>query len=121
MVLGVALALFVHLTRELLIDIEVETDADGKTLRFRPRGVLWFASSKTLEDAFGQALARNSSATHVEVDLGGLGRMDITGAIAIRRMVQDARRASLDVQLKDVPPRARRWITTLIEHNDEPF
>lgn len=120
-VLGVALAVFVHLTRELLIDIDVDTIADGKTLRFRPRGVLWFASSKELEDAFGQALARYPSVTHVEVDLGGLGRMDITGAMAIRRMIQDARRASLDVQLKDVPPRARRWIATLIEHDDEPF
>jgi len=83
--------------------------------------VLWFASSKELEDAFGQALARRPPITHVEIDLGGLGRMDITGAMAIRRMIQDARRASLDVQLTDVPPRARRWIVTLIEHRDEPF
>lgn len=119
-VLGVVLAVIVHLTREL-IDIDIDIVADEKTLRFRPRGVLWFASSKELEDAFGQALARRPTITHVEIDLGGLGRMDITGAMAIRRMIQDARRASLDVQLTDVPPRARRWITTLIEHGDEPF
>ena len=120
-VLGVGLAVVVHLTRELRIDIDIDTTADGKTLRFRPRGVLWFASSKVLEDAFGQALARHPSITHVEIDLGGLGRMDITGAMAIRRMIQDARRASLDVQLEDVPPRAHRWIATLIGHGDEPF
>ncbi len=118
--LGVVLAVLVHLTREL-IDIDIEIVADERTLRFRPRGVLWFASSKELEDAFGQALARRPTITHVEIDLGGLGRMDITGAMAIRRMIQDARRASLDVQLTDVPPRARRWIVTLIEHRDEPF
>jgi len=88
-----------------------------RTLRSRHRGVSWFASSSVFEDSFAQALARHPCVTRVEVDLGGLGRMDITGAIAIRRMIQDTRRASLDVQLKDVPPRARRC--TLIEHGDD--
>lgn len=120
-VLGVGLAVVVHLARELRIDIDVDTSEDERTLRFRPRGVLWFASSQVLEDAFVQALARHPSITHVEIDLGRLGRMDMTGAMAIRRMIQHARRASLDVQLKDVPPRAQRWMATLIAPGDELF
>ena len=121
LVLGVGLAVVVHLVRELRIDIDIDTSEGERTLLFRPRGVLWFASSKVLEDSFAQALARHPSITHVEIDLGGLGRMDITGAMAIRRMIQHARRASLDVELKDVPPRANRWISTLIGQGDDLF
>ena len=58
--IGVAMAILVHLVREMLVDIDVSLDGD--TLIFRPRGVLWFASSKVIEDAFAVAIADHPGA-----------------------------------------------------------
>jgi len=35
--------------------------------------------------------------------------------------VQDARAAGLEVELEDVPPRARRWVGPLIEPEADPL
>jgi anti-anti-sigma regulatory factor len=109
----------VHLAREASIDIDVL--AYGEKLVFRPRGVLWFASSRIVEDAFAAALAANPRARQVEISLRGIGRMDLTGALALRRILQDARAASLDVQVTGMPPRANRWTRSLIRSDLEPL
>ena len=45
---GVALAVAVHLWRELRLDIDVA--ARGDTLDLHPRGVIWFGTAPGLED-----------------------------------------------------------------------
>jgi len=45
---GVALALAVHLVRELTM--RIETTTTGDTLEVRPTGVLWFATAQDLEE-----------------------------------------------------------------------
>lgn len=116
---GIGLALAVHLGREMSIDID--TIVNGDRLVFRPRGVMWFVSSSVVEDAFAAALAANPGVRRAEISLRGIGRMDLTGALALRRMLHDARSASLDVRIIDMPPRARRWTRSLIQSSDDPL
>jgi len=116
--LGVVIAVLVHLIREMLIDIDVRMAGD--VLVFRPRGVLWFASSKVIEDAFADALADYPQASVVEIDLGGVGRLDVTSALVLRRMLREARSASLEARVVDIPPRARRFLEPILESENEP-
>jgi SulP family sulfate permease len=116
---GIALSLGIHLARELTLDIH--TRADATTLHLRPSGVLWFGSAYVLEDRFVELLALHADATQLKVYLGGVGRVDLSGALALRRIVQDARSAGLEVELVDIPPRARRWVRTLIESTADPI
>jgi len=116
---GIGLALAIHLARELTLDIH--TRADDTTLHLRPSGVLWFGSAHVLEDRFVELLAIHADASQLKVYLGGVGRVDLSGALALRRIVQDARSAGLEVELVDVPPRARRWVRSLIEPQDDPI
>ena len=117
--LGVAMAILVHLLREMLIDIDVELRGD--TLLFRPRGVLWFAASKVIEDAFAVAIADHPRARAVEIDLSGIGRVDITSALVLRRMLVEARTAELEARLTGIPPRARRFLLPVVESEREPL
>lgn len=116
---GVGLALVVHLARERDIDIDIVVSGDR--LVFRPRGVLWFVSSRVVEDAFARAIAEAPGVRRVEISLRGVGRVDLTGALTVRRMMRDARDASLTVQVLDVPPRARRWTRSLLLSETEPL
>jgi anti-anti-sigma regulatory factor len=117
--IGVGMAILVHLLREMLVDIDVSLDGD--TLIFRPRGVLWFASSKVIEDAFAVAIADHPEARRIDVDLAGVGRLDVTTALVLRRMLADARAAKLEARLIDIPPRARRFLLPVIESEGEPL
>ena len=74
-----------------------------------------------LEDRFVELLAIHGDVSRLKVYLGGVGRVDLSGALALRRIVQDARSAGLEVELVDVPPRARRWVRTLIEPDVDPI
>jgi SulP family sulfate permease len=117
--LGVGIAVLVHLVREMLVDIDVRLEGD--VLVFRPRGVLWFASSKVVEDAFAVALARYPEVRKVDIDLAGVGRLDVTTALVLRRMLADARAAKIEARLIDVPPRARHFLLPMVDADGEPL
>ena len=118
-VAGIGLAIAVHLARELSLDIE--TELDGQDLHLRPIGVLWFGSANVLEDAFVDIMAEHQQAERLVVHLGGVGRVDLSGALTLRWLVQRARSSGLEVEIADVPPRARRWVASLIEAPRDPF
>jgi SulP family sulfate permease len=59
----------------------------------RPEGVLWFGSAARLEETFIRLLGAHQAATKLQVQLGSLGRIDMTGALALRRLLQEAREA----------------------------
>jgi SulP family sulfate permease len=102
---GVVLALAVHLIRELSVRIEVTTT--GETLEVRPTGVLWFATAHDLEARLNRLIGQHRDATRLRLVLDGLGRIDLTGAMALDRLLDDARAAGLDVEVVDAPPQAR--------------
>ena len=116
---GIGLAIGIHLARELTLDVHAR--ADDTTLHLRPSGVLWFGSAHVLEDRFVELLAIHSDVGQLKLNLAGVGRVDLSGALALRRIVHDARAAGLEVELVDIPPRAQRWVSSLIEPPRDPI
>ena len=110
--IGVLLSVAVHLWRELRPSVEVWID--GPTLHLAPHGVLWFGSAPGVEQAMLDALAQYPGARHVLVHMRGLGRVDLTGALALKALVRDARAADVEVTFEGVPSHARRILKTTL-------
>ncbi|NNG15047.1 MAG: SulP family inorganic anion transporter [Gemmatimonadales bacterium] len=107
--MGIGLAILVHLWRELAV--HVATEYSDETLRLTPHGVLFFASAPGLDEAVIQQLAAHPSAERLVIDLAQLGRIDYTGALALKDVVEEAELASLHVEMTGIPPHARRILT----------
>jgi SulP family sulfate permease len=104
--LGVVMATSVHMWRELRPG--VVSRRDGDTLYLEPSGVLWFASAPALEDALLARLAEEPDVARVVVKCSGLGRIDLTGAYSLAEMLEQVRRAGLEMELEGVPEHALR-------------
>jgi len=109
---GIVLAVLVHLWRELHVGVASWTA--GVVLHLRPQGVLFFASTPAIEETFLRLLAAHPGAEQLVVHCDGLGRIDLTGALALRAVLDDAQAAGVDVQLVDVPPQAQRLISAVL-------
>lgn len=105
-IIGVGLALAVHVWRELRVHVTARY-AD-ETLRLVPKGVLFFASAPGLEEALIDQLALHPQARRLVLDLHQLGRIDLTGAEALENVVTEATEAGLEVAFVGIPPHARR-------------
>lgn len=113
--LGVAAAVAAHLWRENRV--HAGATMEGSTLHLRPRGVLYFGSAHRLEDAFTRQLSLHREADGLVVHLDGLGRIDVTGAIALGRLLDDAIDAGLSVEILDVPIQARRIVDRVLSRH----
>ncbi|PXY22180.1 SulP family inorganic anion transporter [Prauserella muralis] len=102
---GIALSIVVFLWR--MLHLEVDVEAPDGTLTLTPRGVLWFGTAQRLDAALLDALAAHPAATRLVVNLGGLGRVDTTGALVLRSMLDHAREAGLEAEVRGVPPQSR--------------
>ena len=109
--LGIGIGITVHLWRELRVP--VGSSYHEGTLTLRPQGVVFFGSSPDVEEAMLDTLAEYSDATRVVFDLSAVGRIDLTGALALKALVEDARQAGLDARLDSIPPHARRVLTAV--------
>jgi SulP family sulfate permease len=109
---GVVLAVGAHLWREMRVNINTWTE--GTTLHLAPRGVLYFASAPRLEDRLGRMLSEMPAADGLVVHLGGLGRIDVSGALGLRSVLEAADEAGLDTSVCDVPPQAQKIIARVL-------
>jgi SulP family sulfate permease len=110
--IGIGLAVAVHLWREL--HVQVPSWTEGRALHLRPRGVLFFASAPPIEEAFGDLLAAHPDTERLVLHCDGLGRIDLTGALALRAVIEEARLADVTVELVDVPPHAHRILSRVL-------
>ena len=117
--IGVGLAIALHLWREL--QLEVQSWVEGDVLHLRPRGVLWFGTARRLEDLFIALVADNPRVQKVEIHLDALGRIDTTGALTLRTRVEEARSAGLEVGIVDVRERWRGLVARVIEDGEDPL
>jgi SulP family sulfate permease len=101
---AILLSIGVHLWRELRLDVNAVRAGDE--LHLHPSGVLWFGNAHRLDDRFLDELAANPRVRRVRIHLGGLGRIDTTGALTLQRLVNDARQAGLEVEVGLAPPNA---------------
>jgi SulP family sulfate permease len=118
--LGIGLAVAQHLRREQQLVFEHWLSQNGdNVLHFKPLGVLWFGSIASFQAEFTTLLAENPDVREVSIHLGGLGRIDLSAAIILRQLMDDARRAGLKIELSDVPPMARSWVVRIWQEGTE--
>ena len=111
-VLGMLAALMVHVLREM--QPGSVSHVEGSTVHLHPRGVLWYGSAPRVEKALLDRLAEAGDAEAVVIHLGGLGRIDLTGALVLEQIIEDARSAGLDTRIVDVPEHAHRILGTVL-------
>ncbi len=105
-VVAIGLSIAIHLWRELRLDLVAASS--GEQLELTPEGVLWFGNAQRLGDSFVDLLAAHPDARSLMLRLDRLGRIDLTGATALKTLVDDARVAGLAVQVEDLPSHASR-------------
>lgn len=118
-VTGVALSVGVFLWRSLQLEIDV-TEHDG-VLTFTPRGVLWFSTAQKLDAALLDALADHPDATRLVIELNRLGRIDTTGALVLRSVLDQARVAGLAAEVHDIPPQSERLTHRVLGPDTDPL
>lgn len=118
LLVGVALALAVHLWRETRIQVHVD-HRDG-VLHLRPEGVLYFASAPALEARLASLLDHHTGTRRVVVDLHRLGRLDLTGLLALRGFAGYAHASGAEVELHGVPAHARDRAERVFADRDPP-
>jgi SulP family sulfate permease len=107
---GVGLAVAVHLWRELRLHVPAELTDDG-TLHVRPQGVLYYASAPALQDRLVDVVARHPAAGRMVLHLNGLGRIDLSGMLTVRAIIDDL---GLPVTVADVPEHSRRLVSRVL-------
>jgi SulP family sulfate permease len=111
-VAAIVLSVAIHLWRELRLDIT--PSSIGDRLELTPQGVLWFGTARSLEDRFVDLLAAHPGAKELVIHLDGLGRIDLTGALALKTLIADARGAGLDVSVRGTPLHAGRVLRRVL-------
>lgn len=111
-IVGVGLAVGAHLYREARI--HVPGWADAGVLHLRPHGVLYFASAPALEASATSLLADHPDVDQMVIHADGLGRVDVTGALVLRTLVQDAHESDIKVAFVDVPPQAIKVLDRIL-------
>jgi len=107
-ILAVALSVGLHLWRELTPGHSVRLEGD--VLHLELRGVLWFGSAPIMKRALVESLGEAKDAKSVVMNLRGLGRIDITGALVLRQLKEDLARAGVPVDFTEVPDQAQRLL-----------
>lgn len=116
---GTALSIAVHLWRELRVDIRVWEE--GGAVHLRPQGVLWFGAAQDLETRFLDILAHHLDAKRLVLHLDGTGRLDLSGALALRSVCEEARRSGLQTEVLGVQDRDRRLVDGIVESEQDPI
>ncbi len=114
-VAAIGLSVAVHLWRELRLDLASSSTDDR--LELIPEGVLWFGTARSLEDRFLDLLAAHPDARRLVIRLDRLGRIDLTGALALKTLIDDARGAGLEVSVEGLPAHSARILNRVLEAN----
>lgn len=115
--LGIGAALAVHLWREVHVVVPAELDAD--TLHLRPTGVLYFGSAPALEQQIDELVTAHPNITHIIVHLARIGRLDLTGALMLRDLFDDATSRGIQLELVDAAPAQTRLLRRILNTEDE--
>ncbi len=111
-ILSVVLAMGVHLWREL--SPALSSTQEGETLLMELRGVLWFGSAPTIERDLVKGLEEADGVERVVLNLGGLGRIDVTGAMVLKQLKENVGKAGLQLEFTDVPAHAERVLREVL-------
>lgn len=110
--LGVLLSLGAHMWRERKAAFDLQLE--GKVLKIDARGVLWFASAPRLQEQILSQLAEAGDIDELVINLAGLGRIDLTGALVLKRILDEVGAVGIRGSLKNVPPHAQRILDNVL-------
>lgn len=68
-----------------------------------------------LEERLGAMLGETPAAEQLVIHLGGLGRIDVSGALGLRSALEAAQQAGLGTAVCDVPPQATKIVQRVLE------
>lgn len=108
LLVGILVSLAIHVWRERRAGLRSWVE-DG-VLHIEVTGTLWFASAPRFEEALTARLAGRGGISEVAMHLEGLGRIDLTGALVLKRAVEELRAMGIPASLKGVPPQAHELI-----------
>lgn len=106
--LGIVLAMGVHLYREM--NVTADSRRAGDVLTVAPKGVMWFATVPQVDRLIRRELADHPDLATVIIDMGGIGRLDYSGAAALARIIDEVKVGGVVVQVENVPPGAARAV-----------
>jgi SulP family sulfate permease len=115
--IGIAIGIAAHLWRE--VRVPLQSRIEGDALLVEPHGVLFFASAPSLQDEINALVAANPGLRRLVLRLGGLGRIDLTGALVLRDLVNGARQGGLAVEVVDIPPQAEKVVSRTLAASAE--
>lgn len=110
---GVGLSIVAHLRREA--HVAVPSWRDGRTLHVRPTGVLFFGSAHRLEDQVTARLGEHPDIDRLVLHMQRLGRTDVTGALALRDMIDHLSQAGVEVEVTDMTPTSRKILQRVLD------
>jgi SulP family sulfate permease len=117
--IGVGLSIAVFLWRSLQLEIDVRSE--DTELILTPRGVLWFGTAQRLDTTLLAELAAHPDSTRLVVDLSRLGRIDTTGALVVRSVLDQARTAGLEAAATGVPEQSRALVARVLDGSGNPL
>jgi sulfate permease, SulP family len=117
-IIGVVLAVLVHLRREL--QVTVPWWLEDRTLHLRPEGVLYFGSAHLLEDQLTDLLGELADVDDAVIHLDRLGRIDVTGALTLRSLIEHFHEADVQITVIDLTPASSRIISRVLGDPDAP-
>ncbi|HRG97948.1 MAG TPA: SulP family inorganic anion transporter [Polyangiaceae bacterium] len=103
-ILGVGVALAIHLWRELKV-VVVVAPRDA-SLVIELKGVLWFGSIHRVVERVLEVVAEHPKVERVVLDLRGVGRIDMMSADELGALVDDLRASGVELALEGIPPQA---------------
>jgi len=112
LMVGVVLSLGMHLWRELVV--KLESWQEGETLHIRPQGVLYFGSAPSLQTAVLSRIDSHDEVKCVLIHLDRLGRLDLTGAMALRSLLQELESGGTRALVDGPPPQAQPLVDRIL-------
>ncbi len=111
LLVGILVSLAIHVWQERRAGFD--SWMEGDVLHLEVMGILWFASAPRLEEALMSRLTDTESVSEIIIHLEGLGRIDLTGALVLKRVVEETNALGIPASLKGVPPQARELIDNI--------
>jgi SulP family sulfate permease len=111
-ILGVMAALAVHLWREMRVHVPAEVE-DG-ALHLHPTGVLYFGSAPAVERTINALIGEHPDVTGVVLHLDRVGRLDLTGALMLRDVLDEAAAGGMTLEVRGARAHAARLLTRVL-------
>ena len=109
---GVAAALAVHVWREMHVAVPASVEED--VLHLRPTGVLHFGSAPAVERTLTTLMTEHPDVSTVVLHLDRVGRLDLTGALMLRDLLEEAEAAGRTLRVEGAGAHATRLLTRVL-------